>query len=299
VAMARAKHPRGPYEPAPHNPILTHRGTDRPIQSTGHADLVSTPDGEWYMVLLATRPRGFTPGYHPLGRETFLKRVEWVDGWPQVDPVELTEDAPTRWHPLDPPPARDDFTGPALAPEWISPRGRPDSSWSLTERPGWLTLHATGASLDEQVHTFVGRRPQHQQCRVRALLDPGSARAGLSVRLDETHHYDIEVAAGRVEVIARIGPLRQVMASADAPSGPVTLGVTMRLPTEQEAADGFLGPDLVGFEVDGTQLCEIDGRYLSTEVATGFTGRVIGMYVTEGTASFDWFEYLNEEEQQP
>ncbi|NUT98074.1 MAG: family 43 glycosylhydrolase, partial [Saccharothrix sp.] len=295
VAMARAKHPRGPYEPAPHNPILTHRGTDRPIQSTGHADLVSTPDGEWYMVLLATRPRGFTPGYHPLGRETFLKRVEWVDGWPQVDPVELTEDAPTRWHPLDPPPARDDFTGTSLGFEWISPRSRPDSSWSLTERPGWLTLHATGASLDEQVHTFVGRRPQHQQCRVQALLDPGSARAGLSVRLDETHHYDIEVAAGRVEVVARIGPLRQVMASADAPSGPVTLGVTMRLPTEQEAADGFLGPDLVGFHVDGTQLCEIDGRYLSTEVATGFTGRVIGMYVTEGTASFDWFEYLDED----
>ena len=39
-------------------------------------------------------------------------------------------------------------------------------------------------------------------------------------------------------------------------------------------------------------LAELDGRYVSTEVATGFTGRVAGMYVTEGTAAFDWYEYV-------
>ncbi|MBY8853472.1 hypothetical protein K7G98_36675, partial [Saccharothrix sp. MB29] len=32
--------------------------------------------------------------------------------------------------------------------------------------------------------------------------------------------------------------------------------------------------------MNGEPLAEIDGRYLSTEVATGFTGRVIGMYAT-------------------
>ncbi|MEU7531899.1 glycoside hydrolase family 43 protein [Saccharothrix sp. NPDC042600] len=288
VAIARARSPRGPYEPAPHNPILTHRGTDRPVQSTGHADLVSTPDGEWWMVLLATRPRGFTPGFHVLGRETFLTPVEWVDGWPRVGPVELTERAPTPWHPLDPPPVRDEFTGPDLGPEWISPRSRPAGSWSLTEPPGRLTLHATGPTLDEPGHTFIGRRQQHQECRAATLVDPGTGRAGLSVRLDETHHYDVEVAAGRVEVVARIGPLRQTVAGADVPAGPVTLAVTTRLP---EPDDGHLGPDLVGFHVNGTRLCELDGRYLSTEVATGFTGRVIGMYVTEGSASFEWFDY--------
>ncbi|MFC3352279.1 hypothetical protein ACFOOM_33610 [Streptomyces echinoruber] len=35
---------------------------------------------------------------------------------------------------------------------------------------------------------------------------------------------------------------------------------------------------------------ELDGRYLSTQVATGFTGRVIGLSATEGGAAFDWFE---------
>jgi hypothetical protein len=39
------------------------------------------------------------------------------------------------------------------------------------------------------------------------------------------------------------------------------------------------------------RLVELDGRYLSTEVAGGFTGRAIGMYVTEGRAAFDRFAY--------
>ena len=41
-----------------------------------------------------------------------------------------------------------------------------------------------------------------------------------------------------------------------------------------------------------TAVAELDGRYLSTEVAGGFTGRAIGMYATAGTVRFDWFDYL-------
>lgn len=36
---------------------------------------------------------------------------------------------------------------------------------------------------------------------------------------------------------------------------------------------------------------ELDGRYLSSEVAGGFTGRVIGAYAAEGTVHVDWFDY--------
>ena len=54
---------RGPFEGCPHNPILSHRSTDHPVQNTGHADLVQAPDGSWWMVLLGVRrarrhPRG-------------------------------------------------------------------------------------------------------------------------------------------------------------------------------------------------------------------------------------------------
>ncbi|NUO99924.1 MAG: glycoside hydrolase family 43 protein [Nonomuraea sp.] len=308
VSIARARSPRGPYEPGPANPVVTHRGTGRPIQSTGHADLVQAADGSWWMVLLATRPRGHTPEFHVLGRETFLTPVRWRDGWPVAGPVEESHAAPAAWHPLPPSPSREDFDAPVLAPCWISPRSRPDGSWSLTERPGRLTLHATGDTLDRPGHTFVGRRQQHHDCRVAVRLDPGSGRAGLSVRLDEAHHYDLEVHDGQASVIARIGPLRQNLTSHRVPAAPLTLVIDIRtagvLPptvTRPGQADdrppgvGAHGPDTIAFSVgwDGEHrpLTELDGRYLSTEVATGFTGRVIGMYVTEGSAAFDWFHY--------
>ncbi len=55
VTIARGPSPTGPWESCPANPILSHRSTDRPIQNTGHSDLVEAIDGSWWMVLLGTR----------------------------------------------------------------------------------------------------------------------------------------------------------------------------------------------------------------------------------------------------
>ncbi|MFJ7344369.1 glycoside hydrolase family 43 protein [Streptomyces sp. NPDC101110] len=294
VSIARGASPSGPFEPCPHNPVLTHRGTDRPVQNTGHADLVQAPDGSWWMVLLAVRPRGGTPGWHVLGRETFLAPVEWVDGWPVVGevPTELT--APG-W-PLVPAPvetARDDFDLGGLRPQWISVRDRPVEYCTTEERSGWLTLRARGGSLDEPDAVFVGRRQQHLTCEVRTRVDPAEGRGGLAVRLDEEHHYEIEVSEGAVRVLARVGPLRTVVASRPVPTGPVVLGLRV---TPTPPRGPRTGPDTLTFgveEPDGTftELGALDGRYLSTEVAGGFTGRVIGMYAAAGTVHFDWFDY--------
>jgi beta-xylosidase len=299
VTMARAPSPRGPWESAPGNPILSHRSTSHPIQSTGHADLVTTPDGEWWMVLLATRPVGYSPKFHVLGRETFLTPVRWEDGWPRVGPVRLREQAPGGARTLEAASQRDDFDSAGLAPWWISPRSRPDGSWSLVERPGWLALHATGSTLDEPGCTFLGRRQQHPESRTAVLLDHVAGRAGLTVRLDEGHHYDLEVADGQATVIARIGPLRMSVATRAVVPGPVTLSITTRSARmwsegeERRAGLHVAAPDYIAFNIgeDPEPLAELDGRYLSTEVATGFTGRVIGMYATEGTAWFGWFDH--------
>ncbi len=45
------------------------------------------------------------------------------------------------------------------------------------------------------------------------LIDPTDGHGGLSVRLDERHHYDIEVGEGEVWVVARIGSVRLVVAT--------------------------------------------------------------------------------------
>jgi xylan 1,4-beta-xylosidase len=294
VSVARGRTPTGPFEACPDNPILTHRGTSDPIQNTGHGDLVQGPDGSWWMVLLGVRPGGGTPGWHVLGRETYLAPVGWVDGWPVVG--ELALDLPAPPWPLRPgpePTVRDDFDTDALHPRWVSLRQRSEVDCSLTERPGWLSLHAGGGSLDGLDVTFVGRRQQHVSCRVRALVDASDGRGGLVVRLDERHHYEVEVAGGQARALARIGPLCTVLATRPVPAGPVVL----RVETAAEPVhDSRGGPDTVSLgveEPDGTftPLAALDGRYLSTEVAGGFTGRVIGAYAAEGTVRFDWYDY--------
>jgi beta-xylosidase len=242
------------------------------------------------MVLLGVRPRGFSPGFHVLGRETFLVPVQWADGWPVVGDLSLEMPAsPPGRRRGDPVPVRDDFDGPALGPAWVSVRARPAGAASLDERPGWLTVHGNGQGLDAGAPAFVGRRQQHHRCRARARVDLGdSTEAGLTVRMDEDRHYEVFGHDGTIAVRARIGPLAGVVATAPAPAADLVLRV--------ETHDGDRGPDrvLLGYETsDGAfaVLADLDGRYLSTEVATGFVGRVIGFYVVAGTASCDWFDY--------
>ncbi|MFI8790542.1 glycoside hydrolase family 43 protein [Streptomyces sp. NPDC055105] len=291
VSVARGPAPTGPFEPCPANPVLTHRSTDEPVQNTGHADLVQAPDGTWWMVFLGVRPRGGTPGWHVLGRETFLAPVTWEDGWPVVGPPTTADPAPASAEPFT-----DDFDDADLQPSWISLRHRSPRHCTTKEQPGRLTLHALGDGPDASDVTFVGHRQRHHSCRVRAHLDPSDGTGGLVVRLDEQHHYEIEADAAEVRVIARVGPLRTVVASTSRATdgGPIVLGVDVT-PTDTPR-DPRTGPDTLAFgveEQDGTftALAALDGRYLSTEVAGGFTGRVIGLYAGSGTAHFDWFRY--------
>lgn len=100
VTMARSQSIRGPYVSIPRNPLLTHKHMHRsyPIQNVGHADLVETKDGKWWLVCLGSRPRGgfydgqqiewsFGGYYRNLGRETFLVPVVWEDDFgPLVAP---------------------------------------------------------------------------------------------------------------------------------------------------------------------------------------------------------------------
>ena len=177
-SIARGPSPRGPWEPCPRNPIISHRSTDKPIQNTGHADLVEAPDGSWWMVLLGTRPRGMTPAFYVLGRETFLAPVEWVAGWPVVGELGLDMDRvpPGVARPEDEP-VRFDFDEPTVHPRWVSIRVPLEDNASLSARPGWLTLRG-GPELEDAEPVFLGRRQQHFRCRVRVCRPGHRARGG-------------------------------------------------------------------------------------------------------------------------
>mgnify|MGYP002770740254 CR=1 FL=1 len=82
ACLARSRSILGPYESDPDNPFLTSMENPwNPLQKAGHASLVSTQSGEWYIVHLAGRPIP-TKGTCILGRETCLQKVYWNEaGW--------------------------------------------------------------------------------------------------------------------------------------------------------------------------------------------------------------------------
>ena len=290
VSVARGPSPFGPWAPNPANPILSHRSTGRSIQNTGHADLVEGPDGQWWLVALGVRPKGTTPGFHVLGRETFLSPVAWSDGWPVVEPLEM-ELPPSleSKRPDGPADEHDDFDDLRLAPEWVSVR-RPAATFSnLDARPGWLTITGEEAGLDSIRPALVARRQQHHNCEVRTMVeaDP-EAEAGLVVYMDNTAHYEVAVIGEVVQAKARIGPLTSVVGEARRPSGPIVLVATT---TEDVTAPDHVRLGYEDSHAGMVELASLDGRYLSTEVVGGFIGRTIGMYTVNGTASFDWFDY--------
>jgi xylan 1,4-beta-xylosidase len=308
VTLARSKSPWGSFEPCPHNPILSNRGcSGNAVQAVGHGDLIQAHDGNWWMAFLAIREKpGMFPRVHNLGRETFLAPVEWTEnGWPIVNPPRA-ESPPDHQpgtvsivtgadclspHPWPDEPTRDDFDGP-LGKQWVSLRNPAPETRSLTDSPGYLTLRGQDQTLDDiDSRTFMGRRQQHDTCTVAALVEfnPESDddEAGLIVYMNALHHYEIGVTSrdgSRVAVVRRrIGGMR------DEYVGPTISGdIVLEVHAE---------PDLYTFGIrraDGTFETILSGetRYLSTEVAGGFTGVMFAMYsVGEATAKFDWFDY--------
>jgi xylan 1,4-beta-xylosidase len=305
VTVARSNSPWGPFEACPRNPILTHRNTklDEPIQGTGHPDLVQDAEGGWWMVFLAFRPVGGWYWHH-LGRETFLAPVTWeADGWPVVNegrsiPQEMTVRGLPE-HPVPPVPVREAFDGP-LGPAWNHLRNPVRESYSVSERPGWLTLHGTALTLsDAGSPTFVGRRQQHLRARMATRLDFVPSRegeeAGIVLYRHPEHRYELGVRAGKGgrEVFVRqtIGSrLSAVTATAPAP-GREPLVLQVDAEPEDYALSWGPSPD---------RLARLDGaraRYLSSEVAGGFIGTYVGLFATgrgraaQAPAAFDWFDY--------
>ncbi|WP_426592649.1 glycoside hydrolase family 43 protein [Cellulomonas sp. McL0617] len=282
VTIARAPSLDGPWESAPHNPILSHRSSTHPVQSTGHGDLVERPDGTWAMVHLGNRPRGRTPAFHVNGRETFVVGVDWVDGWPVVDEsrfeVPETDTAFT-----------DGFVADNLDPRWMSPGGVHVD----TVRPapgGGLVISPVD---DERPLPALCVRARDEGWRAHIDLASPDGGPGLQVHLDTDNWFEVRLEGGRAVAEVSVAGLRHTFPDTGL-EVPVE-GLWCAAIAEPPAPYPMGGPDTlaVGVRSGGRdiELARVDGRLVSTEVASGFTGRTIGLRATTGEVRITEFGY--------
>ena len=277
VSIARSASPDGPFEAAPVNPIFTHRSTQHRVQNTGHADLVELPDGSWAAVYLGVRPRGATPSFHVNGRETFLAGVDWVNGWPTFDENRFSVPASDSSF-------IDRFDGDRLDLRWVSPAGRLETFVSV-EVGGGVTLRSSTTVPDRT--DMLATRVRDEYWAFDAAVTAGDA--ALLVRMDERHWFELRLVNGRAEAILRVGPLTSPVGEpVEVGSGPVTLRAVARPSLTNGPDDLELGVVMPSGYVSAGR---VDGRYLSTEVTGGFTGRVVGLRALDGTASIHAVRY--------
>ncbi len=290
----------GPYLPYSGNPILTQRHLSptrpSPITSTGHADFVQTPRGEWWAVFLGVRPYG--PDLTNIGRETFMLPVQWRDGWPSI----LTDTATVPYSVGAPALAvdggafdstsgnfrvRDEFSGPELGAAWVTIR-TPAAQWyDLSTNPGALTLHPRSVPLGVRGQpAFVGRRQQHAVMTATTAMHyvpsrPGDAAGLVAFQSDSFYYFLGETLRDGKPVV------RLVRRAASKDSGAeVTIA-------EAALASRGDGPLLLRIAARGGRYDfsyseqggawrvlahDVDGTILSTHIAGGFVGTIIGMY---------------------
>jgi alpha-N-arabinofuranosidase len=289
----------GPYAPFGGNPILTQRDLDParalPITNAGHADLVQGPDGSWWTTFLASRNYG-GPHYNT-GRETFLLPVEWEDGWPRIldrgvkipyvnaGPSFLEGEATQApmtgnftWS--------DEFDRRRLDRAWMFVRV-PKSDWArLDLHPGALTIEALAEGLDTLKNpSFLARRQQHLRFESSTALqvpETAGTDAGLAAFQNGTRWFFLGVRRAGIE--AELFLERRA-------GGETETIVHTRLDVEgmlRLKISGDEGAYSFAYDADGTGWQTLrndeDGTILSTDVAGGFVGAVIGPYARRHTA---------------
>lgn len=308
ITMARSRSPWGPFEACARNPVFTHRSYRSPIQAVGHADLVQTASGEWFAVFLGIRPNGYPPCYH-LGRETFLTPVQWAeDGFPVFGDaghtgLDVEASFPDGGSPAGATPVtvHDDFMSEKLDLDWNHLRNPTPELWSLREREGYLRLRGSADGLDDvAAPAWIGRRQCHFAVQVATCVEfaPSTEceEAGLVVRMNERHHYEVFVTLrkGKPSVVLRrrIGSL-QVEEACHSLSESQAVRLVLCVDANRDRYVFSYGASKDELQPLG----EGETRYLSTEVAGGFTGVYFAMYSSgngspcQEPADFDWFDY--------
>ena len=291
-----SENPIGPYVPAPNNPILSQRYLNsnraNKVDWAGHADLVEGTDGKHYGVFLAIRPN--EKGLVNTGRETFILPVDWSGKYPVFEnglvPMEPKLKMPKGvenktgtegFFPNGNFTFTDNFTVPKLDYRWIGMRGpREDfittSKYGLSIKPFAVSIKAVAPV------SALFQRQQHQHFTATTTMKftPKSENelAGLTCYQSERFNYVFGITKKDKDFYILLEKTEKgqskIIASAKIDvKMPVQLQVTAK-------GDEYK----FNYSVDGVNFTNlggiVSGDILSTNVAGGFTGSLIGLYAT-------------------
>ena len=290
--------PKGPFIPANNNPILTQRyfPKDRKnkVDWAGHADLVEGPNGQWYGVYLAVRPN--EKQRVNTGRETFILPVDWSGTYPVFEnglvPMKPTTMMPkgvtnqtgkNGFVPNGNFTFNDNLSTPNLDYSWIAMRG-PRENFINVEKEGVKVIPFADNIKAQAPVSALFRRQQHASFDATVTLkyQPKSESdlAGITCYQNEKSNYVFGVTIKGndtylvLERTEKSGSKLLASEKIDVKK-PIQLQVTAK------------GDDYnFNYSTDGKNFKNlggmVSGDILSTDVAGGFTGALIGLYSTSG-----------------
>ncbi len=273
VTYARSENLFGPYEGYAENPVITNRNLGCCIyQGMGHGDLFEDLNGNWWMVHLGFRQLDMWLPFHQLGRETFLTPIVWrEDGWFEAANDgkvlgEMESDALDCEQKL--------ITSEKLpCPSMCYIRNPEYSNYDISEEK--ISLMGCRYTLSDVASpTYVGTAQKEFDADITCELLLGDGEAGLTVIMDDAHHFEVFVDdRGNAKVRMVIGTVRHICEN--------TLPVDISRPVKLKIVSTARSYTLFAAQ-DGeyTELASQRSRYLSTEVACGFTGVMYGIYAT-------------------
>ncbi|WP_100614364.1 glycoside hydrolase family 43 protein [Confluentibacter citreus] len=294
--------PRGPYIPAPSNPILTQRHfpKDRKnkVDWAGHADLVKGPNDQYYGVFLAVRPNE----EHRVntGRETFILPVDWSGEFPIFEnglvPLEpklkMPEGAQNKtgkegFFPNGNFTFSDNFTSEKLDNRWIGLRGPREAFISKTKNG--LQINPFDTNIKEMKPTStLFHRQMHNTFSLTTTLayKPNSEKdlAGVVALQNENSNYVFGITKKGEDYFLLLQKNQRKQRSRETESTIVgSTKIDVKNPvTLQIKANGDKYD--FGYSTNGTDFVNVGGTVsgdiLSTDVAGGFTGALLGLYAT-------------------
>lgn len=311
--VLRSKSPWGPFVPYENNPILTQRDlpADRkhPITSAGHAQFVEGPDGKMYAIFLAVRP--YEGNYYNTGRETFIVPVEWKNGWPIANPdhKEIQYAYKVKYKEVKqknalPQSGNFQYTltfDKELDKALLFMRTCDSTSFSLSKANG-LTLKLKPETIMEYGNpSFIGKRQQHLYCSAETSVNfsakSNNEKAGMVIFQDEKHFYYLCKSVDQGNAVVQLYKGNEQNTMDLITQVPLTGDAQQVLFRIEAKADTYsfhyaAKPNEWVLVKDN-----VDGKFLSTQVAGGFIGCLFGMYATSsgesttGQASFKYLKY--------